>query len=77
MNKTLIITYKPSVEKYLGEALDDDIKGKSVIFATPCICTEEIIKYIKDRFELTEENGIQTVIVMPDHSKHYRCHPDC
>lgn len=50
--------------------------GKAIIFATPCICTEEIMGYIKEKFELTVENGIQTVIVMPDYSEHYRCHLD-
>ncbi|NLT47103.1 MAG: FHIPEP family type III secretion protein [Clostridiales bacterium] len=51
-------------------------RGKAVIFATPCICTEEIMKWIQEKFELTVENSIQTVIVMPDYSEHYRCHLD-
>lgn len=50
--------------------------GKATIFATPCICTEEIVFYIIKEFELTEENGIQRVVVIPDHSEHYKCYLD-
>ncbi len=48
----------------------------AIIYATPSICTEEIMDYIKEKFELTEENGIYTVVIMPDHSEHYRCYLD-
>ncbi len=50
--------------------------GRATIFATPCICTEEIIEYISKMFEITNENFIHTVKVVPDYSKHYQCFLD-
>ena len=50
--------------------------GKAIIFATPRICTDNIIDLIKKRYSLSEENGIHTVMVIPDHSDHYMCFLD-
>ena len=50
--------------------------GKAIIFATPRICTDNIIDLIKRRYSLSEENGIHTVTVIPDHSEHYKCYLD-
>ncbi len=50
--------------------------GKAVIYATPCICTEQIMDFIRNSFELTGDNGIQKIVVKPDHSEHYKCYLD-
>lgn len=49
---------------------------RAIIYATPCICTEEIIDFIRNEFNLTDENGIRSVCVIPDYSEHYKCHFD-
>ena len=50
--------------------------GRATIYATPCICTDEIVEYICKIFEITEENYIHTIKVVPDYSKHYQCYFD-
>ena len=45
--------------------------GKAVIYASPYICTEEIIAWIKSMFNITEHNGIKKIRVVPDNSAHY------
>lgn len=52
------------------------MNGKAVIYANPNICTSEVVDWIKDRFNLTNHNGIKSVKVMPDHSEHYKCYLD-
>ncbi len=49
---------------------------KAIVYASPYICTEDIIDWIKDKFNLTEQNGIKYVRVVPDNSRHYKCYLD-
>ena len=49
---------------------------KAIIYASPYICTEDIIDWIIDKFNLTEQNGIKSIRVVPDNSSHYKCHLD-
>lgn len=50
--------------------------GKAIIYASPHICTEEIAGVIREKFHLTEENGIKEIVIIPDYSKHYQCYLD-
>ncbi len=50
--------------------------GKAVIYARPYICTEDVIDWIKDTFQLTDQNGINSIRVVPDNSYHYKCYLD-
>ena len=49
---------------------------KAVIYASPYICTEEVVDWIKDPFHLTDQNGINNIRVVPDNSYHYKCYLD-
>ena len=49
---------------------------KAVIYASPYICTEEVVDWIKDTFHLTDQNGINNIRVVPDNSYHYKCYLD-
>lgn len=49
---------------------------RAIIYVTPYTCIEEIIDFIRNEFNLTEENGIHSVRVIPDYSEHYKCHLD-
>ena len=51
-------------------------RGKATIYANSHICTEEVVEWIRDRFNLTEENGILSVRVVQDNSAHYKCYLD-
>lgn len=51
-------------------------KGKATIYANSHICTEDIVEFVRDRFNLIEENGICKVRVVPDNSFHYECYMD-
>lgn len=50
--------------------------GKAIIYMNPNICTEEIVDFIVDTFNLTKYNGINKVIPKADGSDHYRCYLD-
>ena len=50
--------------------------GVARIFINPNLNTPKIISLIKDKFNLTEMNGIKKVKVLVDNSEHYRCHLD-
>lgn len=50
--------------------------GKAIIYMNPHICTEEVVEWLKDKFNLTTHNGIQDIKVIPDFSEHYKCYLD-
>ena len=50
--------------------------GKATIYANPNICTEEILEWIKDKFNLYEHNGITAIRMISDNSEHYKCYLD-
>ena len=72
-NKTLIITYKPSVAKELGEMLNDDIKvesgdyiegyleGDSYVITWALIDFEE--DYVNTTFELDDQKSLRDLII--------------
>lgn len=51
-------------------------RGKATIYANPHICTDEVLDWIIDKFNLTKANGITKVVMNPDGSEHYKCHLD-
>ncbi len=51
-------------------------KGKATIYANPHICTETVVEWIVETFNLTEQNGIKKIKVVPDNSCHYNCNLD-
>lgn len=51
-------------------------KRKAVIWLHPSLARNNCLAFLFDRFGLTKENGILSVRVIPDRSKHYRCFLD-
>ena len=51
-------------------------RGKAVIYANPNVCDENLQEFLINRFGLTQENGIFSVTIKPDGSKHYKCYLD-
>lgn len=50
--------------------------GTARIFINPNLNTPEILRLIKNEFNLNERNGIKRVKVFVDNSEHYKCHLD-
>lgn len=50
--------------------------NKAVIYCSPWLDSEEIKKWVIDKFNLTNHNGIKKIRVIYDYSEHYRCHLD-
>lgn len=51
-------------------------KGRAKIFLSPYLATDEVIDVLIRIFALSEQNGINSIQVIPDYSKHYRCYLD-
>lgn len=51
-------------------------RGKATIYANPNICTQEVLDWLTDKFNLTKNNGITKVVMNPDGSEHYKCYLD-
>ena len=50
--------------------------GKATIYLNPLINTEEIQRFLIDKFNLTEANGIDKTVFSSDWSEHYKCFLD-
>ena len=50
--------------------------NKATIYLNPNINTEEVQKFIKNEFNLSEHNGIKKIIFHSDGSSHYNCYLD-
>lgn len=50
--------------------------GRATIYASPHICTDDVLRWIIERFGLRRDNGIQIISVIPDYSTHYLCYLD-
>ena len=47
--------------------------SRATIYASPHLCTDAVIEWVKDTFNLTEQNGIKRIRFVADHSDHYLC----
>lgn len=50
--------------------------GKATIYANPNICTQDVMYFIIDMFNLSGSNGITKIRIIPDGSDHYKCYLD-
>ena len=50
--------------------------GKAIIYLSPWINNQEVIDFIKDKYNLTVYNGIKSVRAISDGSEHYKCYLD-
>lgn len=50
--------------------------GKAIIFANGNITNDKLFKWAKKEFNLTKENGIESIRIKADMSNHYLCYLD-
>ena len=51
-------------------------RGKATIYLNPNIANDKVLNFITQQFQLTYHNGIEKIVLFPDHSSHYKCYLD-